>query len=267
MTVCAVLDPVGAGHRLQARIFPKGRRNAGPEPILGRLAFERPAQDQGQVLFSGERYLRTGQNGSKDAGRIAAPARPQGPAEVDVERHPDRVAVRRFDDRRSRRRPGHARGGGDPRQVQPADAGESRVPVYGGLDVLHEGGMLSVVEDAGGAHDGAGRQEVQAHAAGCEYQARDVDAVTSQFIVRRLSQRVVGQDAEHRSRCAEACQGHGDVGLGSACVDRQTGRLQQQFLARGCHPQEHFAEAKDRAVRHAHRACQPPSTGRTTPWT
>jgi len=99
---------------------------------------------------------------------------------------------------------------------------------------------------------GTGGQEIQAHAAIAAAHARGIHAVAAQLTGNCRAEGVVGQHADHRHVVAKMCQRYADVGLGTAGVDLQRRRLQQQLVAGCAQAQQQLAKTDNTGGNHRH---------------
>ncbi len=219
------------------------------------------AKDEGDVAFVDEgeggglqQLLQDGR-----AGLLAG--FPEFCAVVAVERDGDVLPVGGGDGGEGCFAPLAADGGCDAGEVQHGGAVE-RCDRRAGAGAFGEGGARAIIDDFGGAQDGAGREEIKPHAAGRERHPRDIDAVAAEFVARGVAEGIVGQGGRHRGRAAEAGDADGDVGFGAADVGGELRRLQQHLALWRGEAHQHFTEANELS---AHRASQPPSTGMIAP--
>src|SRR5437762_6395734 len=99
-----------------------------------------------------------------------------------------------------------------------------------------EAAAFAVVDDRGGPQPGPGGEEVKAHSSSGALHASSVDAVAPQIADRRISERIVGDVADHRRIMAETGETDGDVRLRAADMDIEPSALQQQLAARRRQP-------------------------------
>ncbi len=79
---------------------------------------------------------------------------------------------------------------------------------------------------------GAGRKEVQTHAAVSKAQRGGIHAVPAQLARACMADRLVRQCADHHAVMAKNGQRCGNVGFRAAEAGLEARRLQQQFLPR-----------------------------------
>lgn len=131
---------------------------------------------------------------------------------------------------------------GDAGEMQQVDARQQRLPIEIPGAGKREAAPLAVVDDVRSPEARTRREEIEAHPTRPGRHAVGCDAVAAQMAQRRLAERIAGQAADHRRVVPEPGEADRDIGFGTADMDVEPPRLQQQFAPRGGQPQQQFAE-------------------------
>ena len=135
--------------------------------------------------------------------------------------------------------------GRDPRQMQPVDAVQQRVPVPSLRRRFRERRMRAVVDHFGRAHARAGSDEIQPHPLAAQLDAARIDPCTAQRRYRRPAEVVVRHGTDETDLMSEPGERGRDIRFRASDPHVELWSLQQQLAPRRREPEHDLPERQE----------------------